>query len=78
MIKTTVNKKSEDAGFGFPKLMENKDYGRIILFSEPNVGVVVEAGIGDNIVGKHSSNWCMSYYSDLPEDDTLTLVNTHE
>ena len=61
-----IDSKKESA-IPFPKLMESKEYGYIVLFTESRRGAVVYVEEGDEqrSIGEHSTEWTMHWFKDF-------------
>ena len=74
MIKATKRVDKLENAVEYPKLMHS-DKGRIVLFTERGVGVLLnETGFDE--AGHHSDEWSMSNFKDY--DGSITLQNVKE
>ena len=70
MIQTTINTNQQSRSLPYPKLMiSNK--GKIVLFQDRAIGVVLLEGFSDYKIGHHSNTWDMNNFSDYYEAITL-------
>ena len=61
MIKSTLNNDLSEV-IAYPCLMVSTTYGRVVLFTRPMVGTVVNVGHSSDTIGEVGNNWTMDNF----------------
>lgn len=73
IMKSTHNKSTQQ-DVKYPCLMVTKE-GKVVLFESGGCGTVVVSICKSHPLGYFANNWTMSYFIQLPQNESVTLQN---